>query len=104
MKDCQQTAFTRTDWDECLGSNWEYMGANKEQDSLIDDEEDLGRATALEYLEDMTSELISRTYWPSINRPYFDDVRQHSGYPITSQNDEEDDTNNDFFSFENRHK
>jgi hypothetical protein len=36
-------------------------------------------------------------YWPSVNRPYWFDIRQRAGYPIENPNA----ANNAFFSFEN---
>jgi hypothetical protein len=47
--------------------------------------------------EDMTDLLVQRSYFPSVNRPYFEDIRKAAGYP----RDDPQADNNDFFSFEN---
>lgn len=47
--------------------------------------------------KDMTDELKRRRYFPSVNRPYFKNIRAAAGYP----EDNADGQGNDFFSFEN---
>ena len=52
--------------------------------------EDAQSATHLQCLQD-------HMYWPSINRPYWSDIRQRAGYPVEDPSA----VNNEFFSFEN---